>query len=106
MVLGNFNNLDLRQDKDALWKNFLLSERKKQNIYKDTFAKMCFWRTRQQQEVDLVEEKNGVITGFEFKWKSKRNVRLPKTFREAYNAETKTIFSQKKYIISIKTLRN
>lgn len=91
MVLGNFNSLDLRQDKGALWENFLVSERKKQNNYKDTFAKMYFWRTRQQQEVDLVEEKNGIITGFEFKWKSKKNVKLPKTFREAYNAETEII---------------
>jgi len=91
MVLGNFNNLDLRQDKGALWENFLISERKKQNIYKDTFAKMYFWRTRQQQEIDFVEEKNGIITGFEFKWKAKKNVKLPKTFTEAYNADTKII---------------
>ncbi len=91
MVLGNFSNLDLRQDKGSLWENFLISERKKQNIYKDTSTKMYFWRTRQQQEVDLVEEIDGNITGFEFKWKSNKNVRLPKTFREAYNAETKII---------------
>ena len=88
MILGNFNQLDLRQDKGALWENFLISERKKQNIYKNTFSKMYFWRTRQQQEVDYVEEQNGTITGYEFKWKAKKNVRLPKTFTKTYNANS------------------
>jgi predicted AAA+ superfamily ATPase len=63
MIISNFNQLDLRVDKGALWENFLVSERRKQNLYKDTFAKMYFWRTKQQQEIDFVEEKNGQITG-------------------------------------------
>ena len=40
---------------------------------------MYFWRTKQQQEVDLVEEYNGMISGFEFTWNDKKKVRLPKT---------------------------
>jgi len=88
MIIGNFNNLDLRQDKGALWENFLISERLKQNTYKNTFAKIYFWRTKQQQEVDLVEEKDGYITGFEFKWKAKKNTKLPKTFTDAYYANS------------------
>jgi hypothetical protein len=86
MIIGNFNQLDLRLDKGALWENFLLSERKKQNIYKDTFAKMYFWRTKQQQEVDYIEEKEGKITGFEFKWKNKKT-KFPQTFINTYNAD-------------------
>jgi predicted AAA+ superfamily ATPase len=66
MIIGNFNQLDLRIDKGALWENFLVSERRNQNLYKDTFAKMFFWRTKRQQEIDFVEENNGQITGFEF----------------------------------------
>ncbi len=88
MVIGNFNSLELRQDKGALWENFLISERKKQNIYKNTFTRMYFWRTRQQQEVDFVEEKDGIITGYEFKWKANKRTKLPKTFTEAYNAKS------------------
>lgn len=91
MVINNFSPLDLRQDKGMLWENFLISERKKQNIYKKTFAKMYFWRTRQQQEVDLVEEKNGQIFGYEFKWKNSKNKKLPKTFVNTYEAESKVI---------------
>lgn len=86
-VLGNFNSLDLRPDTGALWENFLISERLKQNSYKNSFAKMYFWRTKQQQEVDLVEDHNGLVTGYEFKWSANKKVRLPKTFVNAYDAK-------------------
>ncbi|MFV0266961.1 MAG: ATP-binding protein [Draconibacterium sp.] len=59
MIIGDFKPLNLRLDKGALWENFLVSERLKQNIYKDTFARTYFWRTQQQQEIDFVEEKDG-----------------------------------------------
>lgn len=91
MILGNFNQLKLRTDVGALWENFLISERVKQNIYKDTFARMYFWRTKQQQEVDFVEERDGKIFGFEFKWKSKSKIKLPETFVKSYDAETEII---------------
>jgi uncharacterized protein len=85
MLIGNFNHLDLRVDKGALWENFLVSERRKQNLYKDTFAKMYFWRTKQQQEIDFVEEKNGEISAFEFKWTNKKT-KFPKNFMDTYKA--------------------
>jgi len=91
MIIGNFSPLKLRTDVGALWENFLVAERKKQNIYKETFARMYFWRTKQQQEVDFVEEKDGIIYGFEFKWKTKSKIKLPKTFVKTYHAETKII---------------
>ena len=91
MITGNFSALNLRTDVGALWENFLVSERMKQNIYKETFARMYFWRTKQQQEVDFVEEKDGEIYGYEFKWQAKNKVRLPKTFVETYHAKTKVI---------------
>ncbi|MDO8898362.1 MAG: DUF4143 domain-containing protein, partial [Bacteroidales bacterium] len=87
MIIGNFNPLDLRIDKGALWENFLVSERKKQNIYKNTFSKMYFWRTKQQQEIDFVEESNGQLVGYEFKWISKKP-NFPQNFIETYQART------------------
>ena len=71
MVIGNFNPLSLRTDKGALWENLLISERIKQIEYKQCLARTYFWRTRQQQDVDFVEEKEGKIFGYEFKWKKK-----------------------------------
>jgi predicted AAA+ superfamily ATPase len=91
MVIGNFDPINLRADKGALWENFLISERLKQIGYKQSLARSYFWRTSQQQEVDYVEDNGGVITGFEFKWMKKKKSRLPKTFTEAYNAESKVI---------------
>jgi len=86
MIIGNFNQLDLRLDKRALWENFLVSERRKQNFYKNTFSKMYFWRTKQQQEIDFVEENSGNISGFEFKWINKKT-KFPQKFMEAYKAK-------------------
>ncbi|MFO7863225.1 MAG: ATP-binding protein [Salinivirgaceae bacterium] len=91
MVIGNFNPLELRTDKGALWENFLISERIKQIDYKQSLARTYFWRTKQQQEVDFVEENSGEITGYEFKWNKKKTTKLPKTFVEAYNAESYVI---------------
>lgn len=90
-IIGNFNQIKLRTDIGALWENFLISERVKQNTYKDTFARIYFWRTKQKQEIDFVEEKDGKIFGFEFKWKTKSKIKLPETFVKAYSAETKVI---------------
>ena len=91
MVIGNFNPLDLRTDKGALWENFLISERMKQIEYKQSLARTYFWRTKQQQEVDFVEENSGKIIGYEFKWNKKKTTRLPKTFVESYHAESNVI---------------
>ncbi|MBN2659141.1 MAG: ATP-binding protein [Spirochaetales bacterium] len=85
-LIGNFSQLELRPDKGAIWENFLVSERLKQNHYKYPFAKMYFWRTTGQQEVDFVEEADGNIHGFEFKWKTGKSKRLPGTFSQHYNA--------------------
>ncbi len=87
-IISNFTNLSMRNDKGALWENFLISERQKQNKYLENFTEMYFWRTKQQQEVDLVEINNDEITGFEFKWEAKRKIKLPKTFTESYNAKS------------------
>ncbi len=104
MVIGNFNPIGLRTDKGALWENFLISERMKQMEYKQSLARGYFWRTRQQQEVDFVEENSGRICGFEFKWQKRKSHRLPKTFTEAYNAEAKVIDKENfRQFVNIKT---
>jgi len=88
MVIGNFNALELRQDKGALWENFLISERMKKIHYEGSLAKPYFWRTVQQQEIDYVEETEGRITGYEIKWNTTAKVKIPRLFTETYKAET------------------
>ena len=91
MIIGNFNPLELRQDKGALWENFLISERMKKNSYENSTAKPFFWRTVQQQEIDYVEDLNGNITAYEIKWNVKAKVKTHKIFNETYNAQTEII---------------
>jgi len=88
-VLGNFIPLDSRADKGALWENFLLSERIKHNAYHGKRVRSYFWRTKQQQEVDYVEEINGKVEGFEFKWQASAREKLPKSFMDTYQAKIK-----------------
>jgi len=91
MVIGNFNALDLRPDKGALWENFLISERIKKLHYDNSLAKPYFWRTVQQQEIDYVEEEAGKISGYEIKWNEKAKFKIPKLFIESYQAETSVL---------------
>lgn len=96
-LIANFNSLDLRQDKGALWENFLISERIKYLKYHKLYARTYFWRTVQQQEIDWIEEIDGKITAFEFKWKSKKKIKFPQKFIDAYQAEVKVIDTDNYY---------
>ncbi|KAF0202464.1 MAG: hypothetical protein FD170_1931 [Bacteroidetes bacterium] len=90
-VIGQFQALNNRTDIGALWENFLISERRKLLFYQKQVASQYFWRTKQQQEVDYVETKDGKVFGFEFKWNANRSVSFPKTFTESYNSINKGI---------------
>ena len=85
-VIGQLQPLVARQDIGALWENFLVSERKKILGYSKSLTNCYFWRTKQQQEVDYVEETEGRINGYEFKWNPKQAKRLPLTFTQAYQS--------------------
>jgi len=87
MVMGNFSPFELRQDKGALWENFMISERKKVLNLQQNPVKSYFWRTTTQQEIDYVEEENDHINAFEFKLSEKKKSKLPKSFAEAYQPD-------------------
>jgi predicted AAA+ superfamily ATPase len=90
-VIHDYDPLVNRKDKGALWENFLISERLKQLRYKKSHAELYFWRTKQQQEVDYVEEAGKNLGAFEFKWNPKRTIRFPKTFTKNYDAHVQGI---------------
>jgi predicted AAA+ superfamily ATPase len=96
-LIANFNSLDLRQDKGALWENFLISERIKYLKYHKIYSRTYFWRTAQQQEIDWIEEIDGKITAYEFKWKSKKKIKFPQKFIDAYQSEVKVIDTNNYY---------
>jgi predicted AAA+ superfamily ATPase len=86
MLINNLNPVELRTDKGALWENFLIAERIKLQSYHTRFTNNYFWRTVQKQEIDFIEEADGRIAAFEFKWRSSGRTRIPKSFLEKYNA--------------------
>ena len=90
-VIANFNPLNLRNDAGQLWENFLVVERLKKQAYQSMVVNNYFWRTWDQKEVDFVEEREGNLFGYEFKY-SPTKKGSPKDFLAAYpNASYTTI---------------
>jgi hypothetical protein len=85
-IISNFLPLSSRSDTGALWENFIINERIKVNNNNELNIKPYFWRTTQQQEIDYIEETNGKLYAYEFKWSknSSRKAFLSKTFSNAY----------------------
>lgn len=93
-IMGQLQAFSVRQDKGALWENFLISERRKYLDYNNMYAKSYFWRTTQQQEIDYIEEKNSRIYAYEMKWNPRKKVKFSSTFTSQYNAECKVVNSE------------
>ena len=84
-LINNLNSLENRNDEGALWENFAIVERLKQNEYNGDFVQSWFWRTQQQNEIDYIEDNGGNLSAFEFKWNSKKaNVKCPASFLAGY----------------------
>jgi len=91
-LIQNFKSLELRTDTGALWENFIISERKKYTEYNQIYSNKYFWRTHANQEIDYIEEKDGILHAFEFKWNERRSAKLPNSFATNYpNHEFKVI---------------
>lgn len=87
-LLGNFNLPENRGDVGALWENYVVSELYKKYRYENRWATFYFWRTQDQQEIDLVIEENQVFHAFEIKWSKNAKARLSKTFSRNYEPHT------------------
>ncbi len=84
-VIGNLAHVENRTDVGALWENFVIAERCKRLAYAGSFSRKWFWRTQQQQEIDYVEEEDGMMRAYEFKWNEhKARVKCPSSFVKAY----------------------
>ena len=92
LLIGNFNNLSIRQDKGALWENFVIAERMKTLSYQNSNKQPYFWRTTQQQEIDYIEVDADQVNAFEIKWTPKK-ARLPKAFSDHYTGSFEVITS-------------
>jgi uncharacterized protein len=96
-LIANFNQLELRNDTGNLWENFLFIERLKKKVYQNIPANNFFWRTYNQKEVDLVEERDGKLFGFEFKWGTKLP-KVPTDWTNHYPDASYTVINQSNYL--------
>ena len=91
-VIGNYTPVTSRNDTGALWENFLVSERLKLLSYHSFYGFTYFWRITTGAEIDYIEEIDGRIYAYEFKWNPAARSKFSKSFTDAYRpAETKTI---------------
>lgn len=95
-IIGNLSQIENRTDAGELWENFVIAERLKKNAYSGSFAQSYFWRTRQQSEIDYIEEEDGKLSSFEFKWNERKaNVKCPEVFKNAYPETTFKVITPK-----------
>lgn len=87
-LIQNFAPLSVRNDIGALWENFCVAERRKLLRYGQQFVNQYFWRTYDQKEIDYLEEADGQLRGYEFKWSSTGKTREPADFLQAYPGST------------------
>jgi len=96
-LVAQFNRLDQRNDIGALWENFIFIERLKYRKYYSIGANIYFWRTYEGQEIDLLEEREGNLYGYEFKWSTLKSVHPPKNWISAYPQSQFTVIKPDKY---------
>lgn len=96
-LIANFNPLQLRDDKGKLWENYIISEFLKKSEYENEFANFYFWRTYDQQEIDLIKEKDGQLTAYEIKW-GQQTVRVPFAWKKVYPGAAFHIIKKENYL--------
>ena len=96
-IIANFNPLEIRDDIGKLWENFLVVERIKKQSYHQIYANNYFWRTWNQKEIDWVEERDGKLFGYEFKWKSKP-LKVATAWSENYPDASLEIIDKENYL--------
>jgi len=92
-LISNFSQIEMRDDKGALLENFLISERMKKLHYDEIWSNQYFWRTKDQQEIDYIEEIDGDISAFEFKWNVKKQPKINTSFQSTYNVENMQVIT-------------
>jgi uncharacterized protein len=96
-IIRHFNPLEMRNDVGALWENYLILERLKYTSYQGFYGNRYFWRTYQGDEIDLIEEQDSQLHGYEFKWSEKKHVE-PKLWSTTYPDATFQTISPTNYL--------
>jgi len=97
-LISNFNFFEQREDIGALWENYLVSERLKYLSYTRSYASHYFWRTHRKQEIDWIEEKDGKLFAYEFKWNTNKTIKPPSAWVKGYPKADYQIITPSNYI--------
>ena len=98
-VIGQFNELNMRNDIGSLWENFIFMEMVKQSNINESFDTYYFWRTHTGQEIDVIRESGGKLFAYEIKWSKKRiPSQAPKDWKNAYPNSVFKAISQDNYL--------
>lgn len=87
-LIANFSEVESRNDVGALWENFLIAERIKHINYSNKWINFWFWRTKEQKEIDFIEETDGKMAAYEFKWNENKPTKPPISFLNNYPDST------------------
>ncbi len=96
-LINNFNPLGMRDDIGMLWENYIITERFKVNELTNRKPTSYFWRTYEQQEIDLIEEMDGKLSAFEIKY-SKKNHKAPNQWTKNYPEASFELIDKENYL--------
>jgi predicted AAA+ superfamily ATPase len=97
-LIAQFNLLSQRNDIGPLWENFIFMERMKHRTYTEIYANVYFWRTYNQQEIDLVEEREGLLFGYEAKWSARKSTQSPSLWKDTYPESEYRVVTPENYL--------
>jgi hypothetical protein len=95
-LTDSFGKLETRSDIGALWENFCVLERQKLIQEKQWYRSRYFWRTQRHKEIDYLEEHDGRLYGYEFKWGTKK-YSPPKEFLDEYSNSSVVVVDRSNY---------
>jgi predicted AAA+ superfamily ATPase len=87
-LIGNYQTMNLRNDIGGIWENFCISELMKKAQREGRRPHRYFWRTYSGKEIDFIEEEDGEIHAYEFKYSADKKVILPKEFAQSYDVKS------------------
>lgn len=96
-IINNFNGFSNRNDIGELWENYLVIERLKKQHYYQIYSNNYFWRTYDQKEIDWIEEREGKLLAYEFKWKNK-HTKAPSLWLKTYPEASFEVIHPENYL--------
>ena len=97
-LTGDFRLPSSGRDMGALWENLMISERLKHNQRQQSYKQLYFWRMHNSGELDLIEESDGALEPYEFKWRKTRSSKTSNRFVETYQTAAVKVVNRENFL--------